>query len=96
MNVNLSTPVQIALRNLSDDDRRKVEVWIGYLEQWENDSFIQQRSKKLNGEGDVYMLVTNSDVRIFFQLEPACITVLDIAKRSTIVSSGQGSGAGPR
>ena len=39
------------------------------------------------------MLLTSTDIRIFFTLEKDSITVLDVAKRATIISSGQISGA---
>jgi len=93
MKVNVTESVQIALRNLSDDDRRKVWAWISNLEKWETDPYVQQHSKQLNAGENVYMLLTSTDVRIFFTLEKDSITVEDVAKRATIIGSGQNSGA---
>jgi hypothetical protein len=92
MNVTVAEPVQIALRNLSDDDRRRVWAWIDNLKRWDTDPFIKQHSRKLDAGDNVYMLLTSTDVRLFFALTGDEITVLDAAKKSTIISSGQISG----
>jgi mRNA-degrading endonuclease RelE of RelBE toxin-antitoxin system len=93
MNVIVAEPAQIALRNLSADNRRRVWAWIENLKRWDTDLFVKQHSKKLNTSDNVYMLLTSTDVRIFFALEEDTITVLDVAKKATIISSGQISGA---
>jgi hypothetical protein len=93
MNVTIAEPAQIVLRNSSDDDRRRVNAWIDYLEKWETDPYVRKHSKKLDEGGNVYMLLTSTDVCIFFSLEEGSITVLDVAKRATIVSSGRASAA---
>jgi mRNA-degrading endonuclease RelE of RelBE toxin-antitoxin system len=92
MNVTVAESAQIVLRNLSDDDRRKVWAWINNLERWETDPFVKQHSKKVDAGQNVYMLLTSTDVRIFFALEKDSITVLDVAKKATIISSGHISG----
>jgi hypothetical protein len=95
MNVNVAEPAQIVLRNLSDDDRRRVWAWIDYLKRWDTDAFVRQHAKKLDAGDNVYMLLTSTDARIFFELGEHTITVLDVAKKATIISSGQISGASP-
>ena len=94
--VNIAEPAQIALRNLSDDDRRRVGAWIDNLKNWGCDPFVAQHSKQLDADQNVYMLLTSSDIRIFFSLEEDVITVLEVAKKATIINSGQISGAGSR
>jgi len=89
MKVTVAEPAQIVLRNLSDDDRRRVWAWIEKLERWDTDRFVKQHSKKLNADDNIYMLLTSSDVRVFFALEADAITVLDVAKKSTIIRSGE-------
>jgi hypothetical protein len=89
MNVTVAEPAQIVLRNASDDDRRRVWAWIDNLRRWETDPFVQQHSKKLDAGENVYMLLTSTDLRIFFSVEKDTITVLDVARRATIISSGQ-------
>jgi hypothetical protein len=93
MKVIVTEPVQIVLRNLSEDERRRVLVWFENLGRWETDSFVRKHSKKLDGGENVYMLLTSTDIRIFFTLGQDLITILDVAKKATIVSSGQASGA---
>jgi hypothetical protein len=92
MNVNVAEPAQIVLRNLSDDHRRRVWAWIDNLKRWGTDSLVRQHAKKLDGDGNVYMLLAGPDNRIFFELGENSITVLDVAKKATIIKSGQNSG----
>jgi hypothetical protein len=94
MNVIVSEPAQIVLRNASEDERRRVWAWIDHLKRWETDAFARNHSKKLDSD-DTYMLLTTSDVRIFFTLVGETITVLDVAKKDTIVRFGQTSGTTP-
>jgi mRNA-degrading endonuclease RelE of RelBE toxin-antitoxin system len=81
-------PVKIALRTLSDKDRRQVFAWFDHLKNWKNDETVRNNSHLLADSDDVYVLKTTSDVRIFFKLQEDQITVLDIAMKSTIVNSG--------
>jgi hypothetical protein len=94
MNVTVAESAQIALRNLSEDERRKVCAWIDNLKRWDADPFLQQHSKKLDAAENTYMLLTSTDARIFFSLTQDGITVLEVAKKATIVSSGTTSRAG--
>jgi mRNA-degrading endonuclease RelE of RelBE toxin-antitoxin system len=87
MNVTIAEPAQIVLRNLGEDARRRVEAWIDNLRRWETDPYIRDHSKKLDIGENVYMLLTSTDIRIFFALEKDSITVLDVARRATIINS---------
>jgi mRNA-degrading endonuclease RelE of RelBE toxin-antitoxin system len=88
MKVIILQPVKIALRTLSDKERRQVFAWIDHLKNWENDKTVQNNSHQLEDFDNVYVLRTTSDIRIFFKLQEDQITVLDIAMKSTIVNSG--------
>jgi hypothetical protein len=88
MNVVTTPPVDIALRTLGFDDRQRVQAWIGNLKNWEGDRFIQEHSYKLKPTENTYVLHTTTDIRIFFTLEGDTITVLDVAKRPGILTSG--------
>ena len=81
--------VELCHSILSEDDRRRVWAWIDHLKRWETDPFVRTHSKKL-GEGDAYVLQTSTDVRIFFTLSETTITVLDVARKATIVSGTLG------
>ena len=96
MNVTVADPAQIVLQNLGDDDRRKVWGWIDTLKRWDSDSFVQQHSKKLDTGKNEYMLITPIDLLIFFSLQGDSITVLDVARKSTILRSRLAAGADPR
>jgi mRNA-degrading endonuclease RelE of RelBE toxin-antitoxin system len=94
MNVIQTPPVEIALRTLGEEDRRRVSAWFGHLRNWEKDAFVREHSQKLHSTGDVYVLKTSDDFRIFFRLEQDRIVILDIATKATIVSSGHTSEKG--
>lgn len=88
MNVVLTQPVEIALRSLSDEDRRKMSAWLDHLRNWENDPHVRKQSHKLESSEGVYVLRTSTDLRIFFSLQEDQIVVLDIARKGTIMSFG--------
>lgn len=88
MNVVQTPPVEIALRTLGDEDRRKVLAWFDHLANWKDDPFVRQHSHKLPSGDDVYVLKTNGEFRIFFRLEKERIVILDIATKATILSFG--------
>jgi hypothetical protein len=81
-------PVDIALRTLGDEDRRRVEAWFDHLKNWENDPFVRAHSQELPSADDVYVLKAGGEIRIFFRLETGRIVILDIATKATILSSG--------
>ena len=89
--VILSERVKTALKTLSHDDRERVYTWLGYLQNFEEDEFVKSRSVSLNVQGQcVYMFRTSTEVRIFYtvDLENKIISVIDIATKDTILSSG--------
>jgi len=88
MNVIQTPPVEIALRTLDDEDRRRVWAWFEHLTNWEKDQFVREHSQKLNSADDIYVLRTSGDLRIFFRLEKDRIIILDIARKAAILSSG--------
>jgi mRNA-degrading endonuclease RelE of RelBE toxin-antitoxin system len=88
MKVIQTQPVEIALRTLDEEDRRKIEPWFERLKNWEKDPSVRERSQKLASTDGVYVLRTNSEYRIFFKLEQDRILILDIATKSTIQKFG--------
>ncbi len=96
MQVILSERVKTTLSTLSRDDRERVQAWFGYLRNWEEDPFAKSQSVTLNVQGQsVNLFRTSTDVHIFYTVDPQnkTITVVDIASRETILSSG-GAAAG--
>jgi mRNA-degrading endonuclease RelE of RelBE toxin-antitoxin system len=85
MNIVLTQPVEIALRTLRAEDRRKVSAWLDSLKNWDDDPYIREHAHKLDAGEDVYVLRTSTDFRIFFSLQQDQIVVLDIAKKATIM-----------
>jgi mRNA-degrading endonuclease RelE of RelBE toxin-antitoxin system len=91
MQVLLSERVKTALNTLSSDDRERVHTWFAYLRNWEQDPFVRSRSVPLNVQGQsVYMFRTSTEVRIFYtvDLDSKTVSVIDIATKDTILSSG--------
>lgn len=91
-NVVLSPAVEIAMRTLDPDGVRRVHAWFDYLKQWDTDEVVRKNSKPLQEMAGVYVMRTTTDIRIFFEIDGDTITVLDIAKKSAIVTSGHVSG----
>ncbi len=94
MKVILTQPVEIALRTLGEEDRRKVQAWLDHIENWETDSFVRKHSHKLESAEGVHVLRTSTDYRIFFTVEQDRIVVLDIATRATIMKFSHASAHG--
>jgi mRNA-degrading endonuclease RelE of RelBE toxin-antitoxin system len=97
MQVILSERVKTFLKTLSRDDRERVQTWFGYLRHWEEDAFVKSQSVMLSVQGQpVYMFRTSTDVRIFYtvDLQGKTVTVIDIATKDTILSSGSVSTGG--
>jgi len=100
MKVVETPPVEIAIRTLSDEDRRRVWALFDHLKNWENDAYVRQSSERLASASDVYLLKTSdvyllktsNDIRIFFTLKDDRIEILDIATRAGIMSSAHSSG----
>jgi hypothetical protein len=84
--------VDVALRTLDEANRRTVHSWFGRLANWDNDEFVRRHSHPLESFPDVYVLQTSTDFRIFFKMDGATVTILDIATKRSILLSGSISG----
>jgi mRNA-degrading endonuclease RelE of RelBE toxin-antitoxin system len=80
--------VDIALRSLNPDGVRRVHAWFDYLKRWDEDEVVRKNSLPLPGHEGVYVLRTTTDIRIFFAIEDDTITVLDVAQKPAILTSG--------
>jgi hypothetical protein len=83
----LAPPVKIALRSLDAENARKVHAWFDHLKNWDRDAFVRGRSHSLASLPGIYVLMTHTDLRIFFRLEGSTITVLDISTKQSILMS---------
>jgi hypothetical protein len=86
--------VDIALRTLDPDGVRRVHAWIDHLRNWDGDETVRKNSLALEGMPGVYVLRTTTDIRIFFKIEGDVITILDVAKKQAILTSGDVVGVG--
>jgi hypothetical protein len=86
MNVLQTTAVEIALRALSEDDRRRVLTWIDNLKKWDTSPSVRAHAHKLASSDGVYVRRTSTDYWIFFKPEKDRIVVLDIATTATLRS----------
>jgi mRNA-degrading endonuclease RelE of RelBE toxin-antitoxin system len=96
MKLVLNEQVNTALAGLGQDDRSRVQTWLQYLRNWDTDKFAKENSIDLAIVGrSVYVFRTSTGLRIFFTVDQSedTITVLDIATKETIISSGQIAGA---
>jgi hypothetical protein len=85
--VILTPAVEIALRSLDRDEVRRVRAWFDYLKRWDEDEVVRKNAVPLPGHEGVYVLLTTTDIRIFFTIESDTITVLDVAEKRTILTS---------
>jgi mRNA-degrading endonuclease RelE of RelBE toxin-antitoxin system len=86
--VVITPPVLVALRTLDEENRRKVHAWFDHLANWDGDEFVRSRSHGLESSPNVYVLKTSTDLRIFFTIANNTITIIDIAKKHSILASG--------
>jgi mRNA-degrading endonuclease RelE of RelBE toxin-antitoxin system len=86
----ITTPfVDVALRTLDNENRRRVHDWFHRLANWDGDELVRNHSYSLDSLPDVHVLKTDSDLRIFFKIQGNTLTVVDIATRQSIEASGQ-------
>lgn len=90
----LAPDVEIALRTLDPEGVRRAHAWFACLQRWDFDEVVRKNSEPLEDLPGVYVLRTTTDIRIFFRIEGDTVTILDIAKRAAILSSGHVSGDG--
>ena len=97
MEVVLSERVKTKLLISSHDERERVQTWIDYLRNWEEDEFVQAHSVPLTVQGKpMYLFRTTTELRIFYtvDLQSKTVYVIDIATKDTILSSGSVSTGG--
>lgn len=82
-------PVEVALRTLDAANQRRVHSWFDQLANWDNDAHVRNRSQSLDAVPGAYVLNTTTDLRIFFRIDGNTVTILDIAKEQSILTSGR-------
>ena len=90
--VVLAPAVEIAMRTLDPDGVRRVHAWFNYLERWDTDEVVRKNSEQLNEIPGVYVMRTTTDIRIFFRIDGDTVTVLDVAKKAALLTSGHVAG----
>jgi mRNA-degrading endonuclease RelE of RelBE toxin-antitoxin system len=86
----VTTPsVEVALRTLDNDNRRRVHAWFDQLRNWDGDEFVRSHSHRLDSIPDVYVLKTSTDFRVFFTIHGNTVTIIDIANKQAILGSGR-------
>lgn len=86
--VQYTPAVELSMTSLDPDGVRTVHAWFDYLKRWDEDEVVRKNSLALPGHKGVYVLRTTTDIRVFFRIDGDTITVLDIAKQSAIIASG--------
>jgi hypothetical protein len=86
--VVLAPAVEIAMRTLDPDGARQLHSWFSYLERWDTDEGVRRNSQQLQEIPGVYVMRTTTDIRIFFRIDGDTVTVLDVAKKAAILTSG--------
>ena len=83
MKLVITTPVMIALRTLSDEERGRAQALFDTLANWNHDAHVREASRRIIYK-DVYVLQASDGMRIFFRKEADQITILDIARKQTV------------
>lgn len=83
MKIKRTRAVDSALRTLTEEECRGVEIWFDRLAKWEQDELIRKMTRKMPGK-ETYILNTSDDIRIFFDLKEAAeeIVIVDLSKPS--------------
>lgn len=89
MKVIKTRAVDMDLRTLDEDDRRKLFSWFDHLGNWENDPQVREMAKP-TVDRDTYALNTSDDMRIFFKLNEADsqIEIVALARPSRFAAAG--------
>lgn len=88
MKVVLGPDAEIAMRMLDPDGARRVQAWFSYLERWDTDEVVRRNSPQLPEMPGVYVMRTTTDLRIFFRVDGDTVTILDVAKKAALLTSG--------
>lgn len=80
--------VELSMRSLDPDGVRRVQTWFDYLARWDEDEVVRNNSLSLPDHPGVRVLRTTTDIRIFFRIDGDTITVLDVANKPAILTSG--------
>jgi hypothetical protein len=90
----VTTPVvDIEMRTLDDNNRRRVHAWFKRLANWDRDALVRSHSHRLESMPDVYLLKTRTLLWIFFKMDGNTVTIIDIANKNAVLAFGNGSGA---
>lgn len=92
MKVVTTPSVDIALRTLGPESVRRVQAWFTRLEHWDTDASVRNNCYPLDEMPGVHVLRTTTDLRIFFRIDGDTVSILDVANKAAILSSGQASG----
>jgi hypothetical protein len=90
--VVLAPAVEIAMQTLDPDGARRGHAWLSDLERWDTDEVVRRNSEPLQEMPGVYVMRTMTDIRIFFGIDGDTVTVLDVAKKAALLTSGHVSG----
>jgi hypothetical protein len=80
MKVVLDESVQMVLRVMNPDPVAQMHAWFNHLARWDTDEEVRKNCHPLQNTPGVFVMQTNSDLRIFFQVDGDTITVLEIMR----------------
>ncbi len=91
MEVKVSTPAWVGISSLRPEKRHGVEAWLERLKNWESDPLVRSQAVRFPGEEPLFLLKTDTDFRLIFELKNNAITVLDLVSRATLEMFKQAS-----
>ena len=84
MEVKLTPPARFGISSLRPEKRHGVEAWLDRLKNWEIDPLVRSHAVPFPGEEGLYLLKTDTDFRLFFELKNNEITVVDVVHQATL------------
>jgi hypothetical protein len=92
--VVLSPAVELAMTGVDSEDVRQLQGWFDRLRHWDEDEVVRKNSALLDSIPGVYVMITTTDIRIFFRIDGDTVTVLQVARTAAILAFGGVSVAG--
>ncbi len=85
--IEYAPAVEMSMSALTPEGVRRVQAWFDYLRRWDEDEVVRKNALPLPGHEGVYLLLTTTDLRIFFRIDGDTITVLDVTTQAVINAS---------
>jgi hypothetical protein len=88
LGLEITDHARIPYASLGSDDRRDVDAWIDHLRDWHDDEVIRSKARRLRGGEEIYIVPTNNDLFVAFEITRETVKVLSIYGEETLRAFG--------